>query len=145
MNRAEYAVDCFARGFNCAQSVFSAYCEEFGLSSEKALKISTAFGGGMGHIGETCGVVTGVFMAIGLKYGRTRTEDLEAKEKTYALVQEFTHKFKSIYGSVRCKDLIGCDLSTDKGMETAIEKDLFNILCVNFVSDAVKILEQLLY
>ena len=45
------------------------------MGREMALKVSGAFGGGMGHLGETCGAVTGAFMLIGLKYGKTRVED----------------------------------------------------------------------
>ncbi|KAF5433925.1 putative redox-active protein [Candidatus Methanophagaceae archaeon] len=34
------------------------------------------------RMGETCGAVTGAFMVLGVKYGKTRIEDERAKEKT---------------------------------------------------------------
>ncbi|GAI23699.1 unnamed protein product, partial [marine sediment metagenome] len=34
------------------------------------------------------GAVTGAFMVIGLKYGKTKIEDKQAKEKTYSLVKD---------------------------------------------------------
>jgi C_GCAxxG_C_C family probable redox protein len=144
MDRVEQAVNRFNSGFNCSQSVFSAFSEDLGLETEKAFKIATAFGGGMGHTGETCGAVTGAFMAIGLKYGKTEASDNPAKEKTYSLVTEFSRRFKDIYGSVRCTELLGHDLGTREGMESARKKDLFNTLCVDFVKNAVRILEQIL-
>ncbi|NLF42508.1 MAG: C_GCAxxG_C_C family protein, partial [Bacteroidales bacterium] len=58
-NKAEYANECFSSGFNCAQSVFSAFCEDYGLEKNQALKIACSFGGGMGHLGEVCGAVSG--------------------------------------------------------------------------------------
>lgn len=42
-NKSDLAVQCINNGFNCAQAVFSTYCEELGLYKETALKISGAF------------------------------------------------------------------------------------------------------
>jgi C_GCAxxG_C_C family probable redox protein len=92
----------------------------------------------------TCGAVTGAFMVIGLKYGRTSTEDKQAKEETYRRVREFTHKFVVRTGSVICKDLMGCDISTAEGLEYAKQQNIGNTLCPRFVRDSVEILEEIL-
>ncbi|MFX0163142.1 MAG: C-GCAxxG-C-C family protein [Candidatus Hodarchaeota archaeon] len=144
MSRVEQAVSCFKEGFSCSQALLSTYGVEFGLDRETALKVSGAFGGGMGRMGETCGAVTGAFMVIGLKYGNTRVDDRQAKEKTYSLVKEFVDKFKSRNGSIVCRELLGCDISTPEGMEIAKEKNLFATLCPKLVSDAAEIIEQTL-
>jgi len=144
MKRSECSKQCFFNGFNCAQSVFSTYCSELGLESEMALRIAGSFGGGMGHIGETCGAVTGAFMLIGLKHGKVNVEDNAAKEKTYALVQEFTRKFIAMHGSVKCSDLLGCDISIPGELENAAEKQLFSTICPNLVKDSSEIVEELL-
>ena len=68
MDEIEHAVSRFKDCFRCSQAVFSAYRERFGMNREMALEVSGAFGGGMGHPGETCGAVTGTFMLIGLKW-----------------------------------------------------------------------------
>ena len=52
MNRVERAVSCFKGGFNCSQALLSTYGTQFGLNREMALKVSGAFGGGMGRMGE---------------------------------------------------------------------------------------------
>ena len=80
MDRIKQAVTAFKEGFSCSQAVFSALSESSGLERNTALKISQPFGGGIAHMGDTCGAVTGAFMAIGLQYGRTKAEDAEAKE-----------------------------------------------------------------
>lgn len=144
MNESNDAVSSFKNGFNCSQSVLSTFSPQFGLNREKALKISTGFGGGMGSMGETCGAVTGAFMVIGLKYGRIKIEDTLAKEKTYQMVREFVNQFKNIYGSIKCKELLGCDINTLEGKEKAMDQNLFKELCPKFVEDAAKILNKIL-
>jgi len=52
------------------------------MGRETALKVSGTFGGGMGHLGETCGAVTGAFMLIWLKHGKTRVEDEPRRVKS---------------------------------------------------------------
>jgi C_GCAxxG_C_C family probable redox protein len=143
-NKSDSAIQCFSNGFNCAQAVFSTYCEELGLDKETALKISCAFGGGMGHIGEVCGAVTGAFLAIGLKYGKYKADDVAAKEKTYALVQEFTKRFKAEFGSVKCKDLLKYDISDAEEMKKAAEEGLFKSACPMLVKRATEIVEEIL-
>jgi len=144
MNRVERAVSCFKEGFSCSQAILSTYGEQFGLNREMALKVSGAFGGGMGRMGETCGAVTGVFMVIGLKYGKTKVEDEQTKERAYNLVKEFVDKFRSRNGSIVCRELLGCDISTPDGMKIIREKKLITTLCPKFVQDAAEIIEQIL-
>ena len=144
MDKVERAVSCFKEGFSCSQALLSTYGAQFGLNREMALKVSGAFGGGMGRMAETCGAVTGAFMVIGLKYGKTRVEDEQTKEKAYSLVKEFVDKFKSRNGSIICRELLGCDISTPKGMTLAKEKKLIATLCPKFVQDAAEIIEQIL-
>ncbi|MHB8061469.1 MAG: C-GCAxxG-C-C family protein [Ruminiclostridium sp.] len=143
-NKLDSAVQCFNNGFNCSQAVFTTYCEELGLDTETALKISGAFGGGMGHIGETCGAVTGAFMLIGLKYGKFKAEDNSAKEKTYSLVQEFTKNFKADFGSVKCKELVKYDISISGEMQKAREAGVFGSICPMLVKRAIEIIEDIL-
>ncbi|MCX6000010.1 MAG: C-GCAxxG-C-C family protein, partial [Chloroflexi bacterium] len=115
MGNVERAVSCFKEGFNCSQAVLSAYGPKLGLDAEKALRVSGAFGAGMGRMAETCGAVTGAFMVIGLKYGKTRADDNQTREKAYRLVREFTDQFKSRHRSIVCRELLGCDISTPEG------------------------------
>jgi len=142
-SKIQNAVEKFEKGFNCSQAVLSSFSEQFGLDCNTALRIATGFGGGM-KIGETCGAVTGAFMVLGLKYGNATPEDKETKEKTYEMVIEFTNRFKARNGSVICRELLGCDISTPEGSKVAVEKGLFSSVCPRLVQDAAEILEEML-
>jgi C_GCAxxG_C_C family probable redox protein len=121
--------------------VLSSYAE--GIDQETALKIASGFGGGMGRMAETCGAVTGAMMILGLRFGGT-TPDREAKESVYARIRDFADRFQARNGSLVCRILIGCDISTPEGYEMAQEKSLFTTTCPKFVRDAAEILEEML-
>ena len=125
--------------------MFSTYGPRFGLEVETALKISSAFGGGIGRTGDVCGAVIGALMAIGLEYGRTKPNDDEAKEKTYHLSQEFLQKFRERNDSIVCRDLLGVDISAPDGRERIEELGLEEKVCQKAVRDAAEILEEILY
>jgi C_GCAxxG_C_C family probable redox protein len=143
MSNVEEAVEVFKGGLSCSQAVLGAYCEKFGLDKETAYKISSGFGGGM-HLDQACGAVTGAFMVIGLKFGRTRADDIDAKMKTIKATREFAEKFKARHGSIGCTELIGCNVSTLEGYEEAKKKNLFGEVCPEFVKSAMEILEEIL-
>lgn len=143
-NRIESAVSCFTEGFSCSQAVLSAYSDLFDLDRTTALKISQPFGGGIAHQGGTCGAVSGAFMVIGLKHGRIQAEDLEAREKTYEKVLEFTEHFTTSNGSTVCKVLLGYDISSPKGFQQAVDAGLFDTLCPKLIQSSMEILEKIL-
>ena len=144
MNNEELAVSCFLDGFACSQAVLSIFGPSFGLDREIALKVSAAFANGICQMGETCGAIIGALMVIGLKYGNTKAEDTKAIEFTYSYADEFLEEFKSRNGSLLCRELLRCEISTPDGMKYATERNLFDTLCPKFVRDAVEILEEIL-
>jgi C_GCAxxG_C_C family probable redox protein len=144
MDKASHALSTFDSGFNCSQSVLTAFCNEFGFHDEMAFRTACGFGGGMGRMAKTCGAVTGAFMVIGLKYGQTQSDDKAAKEKTYGLVKTFADIFAKKYGSIECHELLACDINTPEGLKIANEKNLFKTICPKYIESAVKILEKLI-
>lgn len=126
---------------NCAQSVLLAFSDELNLDKVTAQKIAAGFGGGMGE-GETCGAVTGAYMVIGLQINADNRPSQEFKKETKAKVKRFNTIFTEKHGSLKCKYLLGADLTTTKGLEKAKEEDLFNKICPRFVESACQILEN---
>ena len=142
--RSQLAVSRFKEGFSCSQAVLSAFSDTFGLDLRLSLKISQPFGGGIAHLGEMCGAVSGALMVIGLKYGRTKAEDIWAREKTYQVVKKFLDGFKEARGTIICRELLGYNLDTEEGYKKAEEEKLFETFCPKLVQLSAEILESLI-
>jgi C_GCAxxG_C_C family probable redox protein len=140
----ETAQTTFRGGFNCAQAILSTYGGRYGLERGASLRVALGFGAGMGRLGETCGAVTGAFMVLGLRHGGGDEPFPTRKENAYAAIREFERRFKGRNGSVDCKELLGCDLSTPEGKKMADDKGLIRIKCSKYVRDAAEILDELL-
>ena len=144
-NKVNLGIVNLTDGCSCSESIMVTYGQEFGLTREIALRIASGFGGGMGLMGETCGAVTAAFMIIGLKFGASNIEDAFARENTYELVAEFARRFKSIRGSITCRELLGglggLDLSSPEGRKYIRESGL----TPQIVADVIRILEEMFY
>ncbi|UCH23521.1 MAG: C-GCAxxG-C-C family protein [Deltaproteobacteria bacterium] len=142
-DRVQATVQTYQTSYPCAQSLLSVYADEFGLDKEGALKVAAPFVGGMGMMGETCGAVTGAFMALGLKYGGIKERGKIVSEMQ-KLVTKFVDKFEARNGAISCEKLLGVNISTPEGFRTAADKGLLSTLCPNFVRDAAEITEEIL-
>lgn len=124
--KGEKARRLFLEGYNCAQAVFVAFATDEGMSEKSALKLASSFGGGLGRMGEVCGAVSGMAMALGLIKGNA---DKEGKLTHYARVRELVGKFADENGGYICRELLS---TGDKGS------------CADFVYSAAEILENYL-
>ena len=123
--------------------MLSTYGARFGLDREMAFRVAGVFGSGMGR-GDTCGAVTGAFMLIGLKHGKTKGSDDLSQERADELARQFAERFIARNGSIVCRELLGCDISTSEGLKAAKKEKHFKKRCPKFVQDAAEILEELL-
>lgn len=138
------ALSSFDSGLNCAQSVLKAYADELNSDASYMVDISTGFGAGMGRLQETCGAVTGAFMAFGLYNAKKYSNNDDKKEKTYAMIQQFSKEFKATHGTLRCKSLLDCDLTTEEGRKYAKENNLFKKVCEKCIVNAIAIADKLI-
>jgi len=143
MSKASEATNKFRAGYGCSQAVFTAFSENIGIDELTALKVSALFAGGM-RIGETCGAVTGALMALGLKFSPDSCQVFDDRKVTYKFVEEFYSKFLERNKYLKCKDLMGVDISTPEGKAESELRNLHNTVCPAFVNDAVEILEEML-
>jgi C_GCAxxG_C_C family probable redox protein len=144
VDKTEYVKETFTGGLNCAQAVFAAFSEDYGLDRETAVRIASALGGGV-RCGEICGAVTGAALVIGLKNGYKSADDHAAKEQCANEIRQFTERFKTENGALVCRDILGVDISEDSGRRRALERNLFNTVCVDMVTSAVEIHEDMGY
>ena len=89
--------------YNCAEAVFSAAAEAWGLDiSDDVIRTMGCFGGGMG-CAIVCGAVTGGSAALSYKFvegdGGHTSPVMMKKVRTYI------RKVREAYGSENCKDL----------------------------------------
>ena len=124
MSKGEEARATFRKGFNCTQAVLAAFSDDFGLDRVMAYKVAAGFGGGMGHMGKTCGAVTGAFMVIGLKYGMTVADGSQSHRAAFHKVREFTEKFRELHGSITCSKLLGADFSKPGEFREAVKNGI---------------------
>jgi C_GCAxxG_C_C family probable redox protein len=140
----EKAIESFRAGLNCAQTVVTSFSDDLNFDRNLAETISCGFGGGMGRLGETCGAVTGSYMVLGIVNCKKFADNTSRKEATYPMVQQFSKKFKQIYGTTDCKSLLKCDLKTEEGHRYAKENNLFGTVCEKCITDSIKIVKQLI-
>ncbi len=143
MGPSDEAVELFRGGCACSQAVLAAYSQRFGLEADTALRLASGFAGGMRR-GATCGAVTGGYMVLGLAHAGDDCNTIAGRQPVYGVVRSFVDQFRERHGSVECRDLMGCDISTPEGHRRAVEQHLFATRCPDFVRDAVEIVAELL-
>ena len=140
---SEKAVENFKLGYNCAQSVFLAFAEDFGFDKSTALKLSSSFGGGMGRLREVCGAVSAMFAIAGLKQGYTSNNDDDVKAKHYEFIQFLAEKFKSETGSIICRELLNLEEGPDSPIPSKRTAEYYaERPCEYFVKLASEIIED---
>jgi len=134
----------FEMGFHCSQSLLEAYAEEFGIEPELARKIASALAGGS-TVGGECGAVSGGYLVLGLRHGRTIPAhgDVNREKELFDRVKLFVDEFKKRHGSINCCELLGIDVFTDQGREEGLRGNLFATRCPRFIQDAIVILDEL--
>lgn len=140
-SRAQRAQDLFKQGFNCAQAVFAACADLYGIDDEAlALRLSASFGGGMGRMRMVCGAASGMFMLAGLHNGSATPHDNTGKMANYALVQQLARDFNAQYGSLICAELLGlAPKPQDPKPEERTQQYYEKRPCSEMVAEAVRI------
>lgn len=107
MNIKEQAKKYFLQGkYNCCQAVICAYCDEYGIEDDVIFRMTEGFGLGMGGLKDTCGAVTGMFMAISLHNSAgDKTDPRKTKMQTYEDIRNAATDFEVKCGSIYCRDL----------------------------------------
>jgi len=134
-DHVQRAKELFDSGYNCAQSAFGAFCEDFGLDFETAMRLSSSFGGGVGGLREVCGAVSGICLAAGQRFGFSDSDDKTAKAEHYALIQRMAQRFIDKNDSIICRELLA------KGSDNMSPEERHH-MCSGFVASAAEILED---
>ena len=90
---------------------------------------------------ETCGAVTGAIMVLGLAHCDGSSRSADGRRAVYQAVQSLAAEFRTRHGSLLCRELLGCDISTREGALLATARGLFRSKCPALVRDAAEMLE----
>ena len=122
-SREAYAVSLFESGYNCAQSVFAAYADLFGMDLSMALKMSGAMGGGVGRMREVCGAVSSMALLAGLKEGNDEKQ-----------------------GTIICRELLGIEGMEESAKPSVRTPEFYaNRPCSRIIACAAEIIEDVLF
>ena len=149
MDHATKAVELFMQGYNCAQSVFCAFCDLTKLDFETSLKLSSSMGGGVGRLREICGALSGMLLVAGCLYGYTDISTNDAKSEHYALVQQLAKSFEEKAGATICQEtnlaaVVATEIKGDRIVPAAELADIFRkytkaeVTAVTEIKDAFK-------
>ena len=143
MDHVQRAKELFLEGYNCAQATLAAFSDVTGIDEAAAIKLTSGFGAGMGALRDTCGAVTGMFMAADMLYGYESPTDKEGKAAHYELIRELAAKFKEENGSIMCRDLLA---NCPKAQQPMDRTDEYYAVrpCVRLVMDAAAILDKVI-
>ena len=134
MDRVAKAEELFVGGCNCAQAVFAAFADEFGLDEGFAKRLATGLGGGVGRMREVCGAVSAAALVIGMRLGPD-------KMKAYPVIQDFCAKFKEKCGSIVCRELLeGTGATAGGAPESRTPEYYHKRPCFELVKTAVSLL-----
>lgn len=103
MKRAE---ELFMQGFNCSQSVATAFSDVYGYTEEQMLRVSAGFGAGIGRMRLSCGAFNAMALLAGLENGSVTPGDREGKSANYMTVQQLAARFQEEHGSLICAELL---------------------------------------
>lgn len=98
MSPEDFVKQSHEKGYNCSQTVLLYFANNCGIDESIALKISQGFAKGM-YIGSNCGVRSGAYMVLGLKYAHDK--------KTFkAKLNEFNTRFRELSSYDNCDDIL---------------------------------------
>ncbi len=120
VNIDDQVMDYLVRSANCAQTSFLLLQEAFDLPGGPMIKALTPFPG-VALRGETCGVVTGCMMALGLVFGRDQIDDWAGFRTCLRRVRKFAFRFEDAVGSMNCIEILESQLGRPFNLADPLE------------------------
>jgi C_GCAxxG_C_C family probable redox protein len=71
----------------------------------------------MGRVQEVCGAISAAVITLGLASGFKEDDRRDKINEVYAKVHSFIDEFAAQNGSIKCRDLLGCDLTSEAGQQ----------------------------
>ena len=130
--------------FLCSEAVLMALAKCLGVESKLIPKIATGFGAGIGGEGEVCGALSGAVMGLGLKFGRDVPGFTENDRRPHWYATKLMKGFRELHGHLRCRDLLGLDLTNPEDYRWYSEMKLWATKCRDLITSATEQAYELL-
>ena len=114
--KVQQAVEYMRGSYSCSQSVMCAFCDDAGISHDKAREIASPYSGGRKI---KCGAICTAELVLTAKYGDDNAPKLH---------KEFEQKFLNKVGAINCREIRSKNLRP----------------CIGCVEDSATILNELL-
>ena len=143
MNRIEKTAELHQNGgMTCSQSILTVFGPTVGLDAKQAKVLGRPLCGiNIGKFG-VCGYLNGAALLLGM--ARDQAEESSARSATTASIDTLCQRFRAKNGHLRCKHLVGADMSTPEGKNAVKENNLIAKHCYGYGRDVAAILEELL-
>jgi len=147
MNRIEKTLDLHKNyNLNCSQAILTAFGERVGMDSKTAKKLGRPWAGGIAHMAQTCGYLTGAVLVLAWVF--ENKDEGRARMETDRAIRKLFRRFEGRRGTTLCRDLLGADMTTEAGVKKILEEKLVDKYCHatgGIGQDVSEILEELLY
>ena len=81
---------------------------------------------------------------IGLALGNESWTDTQTRDSAYAAVIEFNRRFKERFGTLICRELLGCDTSTPEGKKVMAEHPEKQQQCLVYITEAERMARDII-
>ena len=127
---------------NCAQAVLCYALLRMGEDPEWITAAGYMGGGGVG-MGEICGAMNGTVLSLGMRDLVLKKRGVKEPPSSADELQQILRDFFVQFGSCRCRDLTGWDLTTQQGRDAFHESEV-SARCADYVGWACDRLDPLL-
>ena len=142
VRNVKIANELYNRGYNCCQSVVSAFAADFKMNKDFGISIGRAFSAGMNYQGKTCGAVLGAYIVLSLYIDNILDKDL-SDDLIYYQIKEFNNQFVKKFKSTECATLLGKNPGNESDLIQILENDIFKKKCPAFIEEACVIIKKI--
>jgi C_GCAxxG_C_C family probable redox protein len=133
----------FEAGYACSESIFMAFAEEEGFSSDAVQLVLSLFGGGICRQGKTCGIVTGALAVLAQRHSHVNPAAREARKCARTTGIQFINWFEQEFGSTDCRTLTSFDNKQADQNTQLHNKQVKERVCVPMIEAAAHRLVEL--
>ena len=106
----------FLKYRTCSRTFFNILNREFGYPREAEEHAANPLAGGIRLEGYQCGMLWGASLAVGAESFRRHDDSGQAIGIAITATQHLMKSFSKRAGSVNCRDITGCNLSSKRGL-----------------------------